>query len=207
MRPRLFTVLAIACLLLVQVESGLAQSKPVPRVIVVGVNGMEWDLIRPLIMKGDMPNLLLNFPLPSSGELDFEEMETLNGITKWMEVNSEGIYSSRPWKIYGEGPSTEVAIKAGNFNEDKRHDFTAEDVRFTTKGNTLYAFVQGCPKDEAVVKALGLASPQQPGKIQKVEVLGYNGNVTWKQEDAALKVQMPAEKLSDIGLTLKVQLS
>ena len=57
MRPRLFTVLAVACLLLVQVGSGLAQSKPVPRVIVVGVNGMEWDLIRPLIMKGDMPNL------------------------------------------------------------------------------------------------------------------------------------------------------
>jgi alpha-L-fucosidase len=163
------------------------------------------DLLTDIVSKNG--NLLLNFPLPSSGELDFEEMETLNGITKWMEVNSEGIYSSRPWKIYGEGPSTEVAIKAGNFNEDKRHDFTAEDIRFTTKGNTLYAFVQGCPKDEAVVKALGLASPQQPGKIQKVEVLGYNGNVTWKQEDAALKVQMPAEKLSDIGLTLKVQLS
>jgi alpha-L-fucosidase len=134
-------------------------------------------------------------------------METLNGITKWMDVNSEGIYSTRPWKLYGEGPSTQVAIKAGNFNEDKRQDFTAEDVRFTTKGNTLYAFVQGWPKDEAVVKALGLASAQQPGKIQKVEVLGYKGNVTWEQEDAALKVQMPAEKLSDIGLTLKVQLA
>jgi alpha-L-fucosidase len=124
-----------------------------------------------------------------------------------MEVNSEGIYSSRPWKIYGEGPSTEVAIKAGNFNEDKRKDFTAEDVRFTTKGNTLYAFVQGWPTNEATVKALGLASAQQPGKIQKVELLGHNGELTWKQEDAALKVQMPAEKLSDIGITLKIQLA
>jgi alpha-L-fucosidase len=163
------------------------------------------DLLTDIVSKNG--NLLLNFPLPSSGELDFEEMETLNGITKWMDVNSEGIYSSRPWKLYGEGPSTQVVIKAGNFNEDKRQDFTAEDIRFTTKGNTLYAFVQGWPKDEAVVKALGLASPQQPGKIQKVEVLGYKGNVSWKQEDAALKVQMPAEKMSDIGFTLKVQLS
>jgi len=57
MRPRLFPVLAVGLLLLVQIESGIAQSKPVPRVIMVGVNGMEWDLIRPLIMKGDMPNL------------------------------------------------------------------------------------------------------------------------------------------------------
>ena len=48
-------------------------------------------------------NLLLNFPLPNSGELDFEEMEVLEGITAWMQINSEGIYSTRPWKIYGEG--------------------------------------------------------------------------------------------------------
>jgi hypothetical protein len=67
--------------------------------------------------------------------------------------------------------------------------------------------VQGWPKDEAVVKALGLSSPQRPGKIQKVELLGCRGDVSWKQEDAALKVRMPAEKLSDIGITLKVQFS
>jgi alpha-L-fucosidase len=122
-------------------------------------------------------------------------------------VNSEGIYASRPWKIYGEGPSTKVAIKAGNFNEDKRTDFTAEDVRFTTKGNTLYAFVMGWPEKEAVVNALGLASPQQPGKIGKVELLGHKGEIKWKQEEAALKVEMPEEKISDVGITLKVELA
>ena len=58
----------------------------------------------------------------------------LEGITEWMAVNSEGIYGSRPWKIYGEGPSTKVKIETGNFNEDKQKDLTAEDVRFTAKG-------------------------------------------------------------------------
>jgi alpha-L-fucosidase len=161
------------------------------------------DLLTDIVSKNG--NLLLNFPLPNSGELDFEEMETLNGITKWMEINSEGIYSSRPWKIYGEGPSTNIKIVAGNFNEDKKGDYTAEDVRFTSKGSTVYAFVQGAPVKEAVVKALGLTSPQQPGKIIKVELLGAKGDVNWKQEDGALKVQMPAEKISDIGVTLKVE--
>jgi alpha-L-fucosidase len=99
------------------------------------------DLLTDIVSKNG--NLLLNFPLPNSGELDYEERVTLDGITAWMEVNSEGIYSSRPWKIYGEGPSTQVVIKTGGFNEDKRGDFAAEDVRFTTKGSTLYAFVQG----------------------------------------------------------------
>ena len=163
------------------------------------------DLLTDIVSKNG--NLLLNFPLPNSGELDFEEMEVLEGITAWMKVNSEGIYSTRPWKIYGEGPSTQVKIVSGNFNEDKQNDLTAEDVRFTAKGTTVHAFVQGLPEKEAVVKALGLASPQQPGKIQKVDLLGYNGTLNWKQEDGALKVQMPAEKLSDIGITLKVELA
>ena len=134
-------------------------------------------------------------------------MTVLEGITTWMAVNSEGIYASRPWKIYGDGPSTKVKIEAGNFNEDKRTDFTAEDVRFTTKGSTLYAFVMGWPEKEAVVNALGLASAQNPGKIRKVELLGYKGELKWKQDEAGLKVEMLAEKISDVGITLKVVLA
>jgi alpha-L-fucosidase len=160
------------------------------------------DLLTDIVSKNG--NLLLNFPLPNSGELDYEERVTLDGITNWMQVNSEGIYSTRPWKIYGEGPSTKVDIKGGRFNESKLSDFTAEDVRFTTKGSTLYAFVQGWPEKEATIAALGLASPQQPGKILNVEMLGSKGKLDWKQEDSALRVTMPAEKISDIGITLKV---
>jgi alpha-L-fucosidase len=161
------------------------------------------DLLTDIVSKNG--NLLLNFPLPNSGELDFEEMEVLEGITAWMQVNSEGIYSTRPWKIYGEGPSTRTKLETGNFNEDKQSDLTAADVRFTAKGSTVYAFIMGQPEQAAVVEAFGLASPQQPGKILKVEMLGYKGDLNWKQGEAALKVMMPAEKPSDIGITLKVE--
>jgi alpha-L-fucosidase len=163
------------------------------------------DLLTDIVSKNG--NLLLNLPLPNSGELDHEEMNTLNGITDWMQINSEGIYSSRPWKIYGEGPSTKAKIGTSNFNEDKQKDLTAEDVRFTQKGSTVYAFVMGSPEKQAVVQALGLASPQTPGKILNVELLGSKGKVNWKQEDGALKVEMPAEKISEIGITLKVELA
>ncbi|HEY1805048.1 MAG TPA: alpha-L-fucosidase [Terracidiphilus sp.] len=163
------------------------------------------DLLADIVSKNG--NLLLNFPLPNSGELDYEEMAVLEGITAWMAVNSEGIYSSRPWKIYGEGPSTTVKIETGNFNEDKQKDLTAEDIRFTTKNSTLYAFVMGRPEKAAVVNALGLASDQAPGQIRNVEILGYKGDLKWKQSDASLRVEMPAEKFSDIGITLKVALA
>ena len=163
------------------------------------------DLLTDIVSKNG--NLLLNFPLPNSGELDYEETVVLAGITAWMQINSEGIYATRPWKIYGEGPSTRVKIETGNFNEDKQKDLGPEDVRFTVKGSTLYAFVMGCPEKQAVVQALGLASPQAPGKILKVELLGSKGDVNWKQTESALVVEMPAEKISDIGITLKVQLA
>jgi alpha-L-fucosidase len=163
------------------------------------------DLLVDIVSKNG--NLLLNFPLPNSGELDPEEMKVLEGITAWMAVNSEGIYGSRPWKIYGEGPSTNAKIATGNFNEDKQKDLTVEDIRFTTKGGVLYAFIMGWPEREAAVSALGLASPQAPGKILNVNILGCKENLLWNQTDSALTVQMPAEKISNIGITLKVDLA
>ena len=163
------------------------------------------DLLVDIVSKNG--NLLLNFPLPNSGELDPEEMNVLEGITAWMAVNSEGIHSSRPWKIYGEGPSTKAKIEAGNFNEDKQKDLMAEDIRFTTKGSMIYAFVMGQPEKEAVVNALGLASPQNPGKVARVELLGHGGDLKWKQDESALSVGMPAGKISDIGITLKIEMA
>jgi alpha-L-fucosidase len=163
------------------------------------------DLLADIVSKNG--NLLLNFPLPNSGELDYQERVVLDGITAWMAVNSEGIYATRPWKIYGEGPSTKTKIEAGNFNEDKQKDLTAEDVRFTAKGSTLYAFVMGWPEKATVINALGLASPQNPGKIQRVELLGGKGDLKWKQDEAGLRVEMPAEKITDVAITLKVELA
>jgi alpha-L-fucosidase len=163
------------------------------------------DLLTDIVSKNG--NLLLNFPLPNSGELDWEEKVTLDGVTNWMQTNSEAIYSTRPWKIYGEGPSTTTKIVTGNFNEDKQKDLTSEDVRFTAKGNTVYAFVLGWPAKQAVVNALGLASDQAPGNIRNVELLGHTAKLDWKQDEASLKVRMPPEKISDIAITLKVDLA
>jgi alpha-L-fucosidase len=108
------------------------------------------------------------------------------------------------WKIYGEGPSTQVVKPGGMFNENKRQLLTAEDVRISAKGNTLHAFITGWPNKEAVVQSLGMASPQSPGKIANVELLGHQGRLTRAQEVTGLRVELPAEKLSEYVTTLKV---
>jgi alpha-L-fucosidase len=65
----------------------------------------------------------------------------------------------------------------------------------------------GWPEKQLNISALGLASPQNPGKIQRVELLGNKGGIKWKQNDAGLSVEMPAEKISDMAITLKVELA
>jgi alpha-L-fucosidase len=65
----------------------------------------------------------------------------------------------------------------------------------------------GWPDKAAVVNALGLASAQAPGRVRNVELLGYKGELKWKQDESSLRVEMPTEKISDIGITLKVALS
>src|ERR1700688_4855937 len=54
---RLPLVLFVFPLLMGYLCGQTQSTKPKPRVVVVGVNGMELDVIRPLLLKGDLPNL------------------------------------------------------------------------------------------------------------------------------------------------------
>ena len=111
-------------------------------------------------------NLLLNFPLPSSGMLDEEELKIVAEITRWMAVNSESIYGTRPWKIFGEGPADQASAERTSFNENKRRLLTADDVRFTTKGQTLYAFAMGWPEQGTMLfRPLATNSKQGVGSF------------------------------------------
>ncbi len=149
-------------------------------------------------------NLMLNFPLPNSGALDDDELKIVDEITRWMAINSEGIYATRPWKIFGDGPVASAPPSArGGFNEMNRRDFTADEVRFTTKGNTLFAFVMGWPEKQTVIKPLGTAGGAAP-KVTHVELLGFKGKPKWTQDQAGLTVQMPEQRPSDHAIALKI---
>jgi len=161
------------------------------------------DLLVDIVSKNG--NLLLNFPLPASGELDPDEREVLAGITQWMQTNSAGIYGTKPWKTFGEGPS--LAISAGGgMNEDRKPDLTVEDFRFVTKGDDLYVFAQGVPRREIVLKSLGRNNTAAGKTIKSIEMLGSHGKLKFKQEDGALRVT-PPDNLpapAEIGVALRL---
>jgi alpha-L-fucosidase len=137
--------------------------------------------------------------------LDIEERNVLAGITEWMGVNAEAIHGTRPWKIFGESPAVvEASVQTASFNENKRKDLGTADIRFTTKGDTLYAFVMGWPEYQAVIRPLALHTALRVGKIQNVELLGFGGNLQWSQDDSGLKVLTPAKRPCDHAVVFKV---
>jgi alpha-L-fucosidase len=152
-------------------------------------------------------NLMLNIPVRGDGTIDADEMAFLAGLTKWMDVNGEGIFATRPWKVYGEGPSTSHII-AGHFGgaRDVR-TYTAQDVRFTAKADVLYAFLLGWPGPEGVlIQSLASGSPGLDGrKVADVSLLGYGGTLDWSQTDNGLSVKLPANPVSEHAFALKIR--
>jgi alpha-L-fucosidase len=150
-------------------------------------------------------NLLLNFPLPNSGMLDAEELKILAAITKWMATNGAAIYGTRPWKIYGTGPGTQPATGDSKFNENKRKELTAEDVRFTTKGHTLFAFIMGWPRKEVVIASLATNGKHAAGEVRNVELLGYHGKLKWAQNESGLQIHLPIEPPGSHAFAFKIE--
>jgi alpha-L-fucosidase len=156
-------------------------------------------------------NLLLNVPLPGSGQPDDQELKIVSAITDWMRVNSEAIYAARPWKIFGEGPGIrKTDPKAGmvgtpeHFNERNRTELTSADARFTTKGGTLFAFVMGWDPKEIVIPALAAARQLYTRRIGNVELLGSKAPLKWKLTAEGLRIEAPPQKPCEHAVCLRI---
>ena len=151
---------------------------------------------------------LLAIPLPGSGELDDKAGAFLDELTKWMAINGECIYDTRPWVIYGEGPSVknDATVRDAAINPPRGlgPNLTGSDLRFTTKGEVLYAVVMGRPEGGKVtIQALGSKSPHYPGDIGGVQMLGA-GKLEFTRDENGLRVILPGGGTSDYATALKI---
>ncbi len=141
-------------------------------------------------------NLLLNVPPRADGTLDDKAVALLKEIGKWLKVNGEGIYGTRPYTIFGEGPTL---ANGGHFK--RMAELTALDFRFTTKGDTIFAFACGKPESKVVIKAF---STYNFHKIKSVELLGTSGKLTFTQSQGNLEIMLPKELPSDYAVCFKI---
>ncbi|HOS44909.1 MAG TPA: alpha-L-fucosidase [Paludibacter sp.] len=153
-------------------------------------------------------NLLLSVPMRGNGTIDEKVEAVVEGITAWMDVNKEAIYATRPWKIFGEGPVAEASnpLNVQGFNEGRNAPYTAKDIRFMTKGETLYAHVMAWPEDgKVLIQSLSSASPLYEKEINNVTLIGSTANVTFNRTTDGLLVELPKDnRPNEISFVLAV---
>ena len=153
-------------------------------------------------------NLLLNIPVRGDGSIDEDEVAFLQHLAAWMTVNSESIFDTRPWKIFGEGPAVVEKAEAGRFGgatDVRKQGYTAQDYRFTTRNGVLYATALAWPADgKLTVRTLGAGAPGIQGEATSVELLGCKEKLMFKRDPAGLVVTLPAQKPCEHAFVLKI---
>lgn len=131
--------------------------------------------------------LLLSVGPKADGTIGSDETAILRDFGVWLRVNGEAIYDTRPWKVFGEGPTE---VDTGHHTEYDDVDSVAEDIRFTTKEGALYAIALAWPEGGVFrVRSLATGNPHDERPIASVELLSGPNRIAWRQTDEALVVE------------------
>ena len=153
------------------------------------------DYLADIVSKGG--NLLINIGPKADGTIPEVMQDRLRGVGFWLSVNGEAIYGTRPWKVYGEGPTREEIGSWGNQNGD--YIFKTGDVRFTRKGNVLYVILLEWPGTEITLNSI------QGIKIDRISMLGSNGIIQWKQGNNTINISLQSDPVSPYANVLKLE--
>ena len=83
-------------------------------------------------------------------------------------------------------------MEAGSFHDTQTKPYTAQDFRFTTKGDTLYAIEMGWPGGEAVIQTLA-SKVVGARSVSAVSLLGVPTKLEFTQREDGLHIKVPAE--------------
>lgn len=152
-------------------------------------------------------NLLLNVELKPDGTIPPDHKLILDTLGRWINTNSEAIYATKPWKIYGDnlsGGSENKNISEADLAANKKqqsHDFNERtiaspayphnEVRFTTKDKTLYVFVLNPVAGPIELSSLGYGPAHASKKISSIKLLGAVKKISFRQDEDKLQLHIP----------------
>lgn len=147
-------------------------------------------------------NLMLSVPIRGDGQIDAEERRIVETIGAWLGKNGAAIYGSRPWRVFGEGPTQ---VGGGSMNEGGNDTaYTAQDVRYVTKGGRLYALVLGWPRDGvARLTMLGADRAVAHGAVEAV-ALADGTALSFTRKGDALEVTLPERARDPLGVAIAI---
>ncbi|GJM63804.1 alpha-L-fucosidase [Persicobacter diffluens] len=146
--------------------------------------------------------LLLNVAPHPDGSIPQAQQDRLRAMGKWLKLNGEAIYKSRPWFIYGEGPTE---TKTGHLADQKFNGFSEEDIRFTTRDGQLYAIALGWP-ESGKLPIKSLSKNLYNEQIKSVELIGHTGKIKWTRTDQALEIKLPETKPCEHAFVFQINI-
>ncbi len=145
--------------------------------------------------------LLLSLSPKADGEIPPDQKALLAEIGNWLKVNGEAIYGTRSWKVHAEGSTEKLISDRGGHVAWNFASCAAEDIRFTRKGDNLYAIALGWPESgKLLIKTLG------GEQVTSVSMLGASGKLKWSRDKAGLAISLPAEKPCRHAYAFKIAL-
>ncbi|HUA81565.1 MAG TPA: alpha-L-fucosidase [Dyella sp.] len=145
-------------------------------------------------------NLMLNIGPRADGTIPDGARDVLLAIGGWLKTNGDAIYGTKPWRVFGEGP-TEVV--GGTFQDTKTKPYTAEDFRFTTKPGVLYAIEMGWPPGGRVV----IHSIKPSDHVRAVTLLADGQRIVWQLQSDGLHLALPAKPAGDYAYVYRIELA
>jgi alpha-L-fucosidase len=133
-----------------------------------------------IVSKGG--NYLLNVGPTPEGLIPQPSIDHLMEVGAWMDTNGDAIYGTSPWRVFRD---------------------EAADIRFTAKGDSLYAICMSWPEAEVLVKTLGKKGLADK-TITGIRMLGSNEKIDWQQTDEGLKLSVPREKPGKFAFVYRI---
>ena len=130
--------------------------------------------------------VMLNVALRGDGTLPENQAAYLTAFGDFVKINGEGIYGTRPWKTFGEGP---LEIRDGRQGENHKN-FSPQDIRFTQKDGVLYAFVLAPPSEDILIMTLATGGLLERD-MASIELMGSDEKIRWKRSSDGLSIQLP----------------
>ncbi|GGZ87749.1 alpha-L-fucosidase [Algibacter mikhailovii] len=145
--------------------------------------------------------VLLNITPRADGLIPEPVKKRLLEMGEWLNINGEAIYGTRTFEIYGEG---DAEVVEGHLSEINNADNTAKDIRFTTKGDVLYAIVLDWPQgEELIIRSLKEGNTLYSRDIESVQLLGHKGHLEFDVDEAGLKIKLP-NKVGEHAFSFKI---
>ncbi|NIJ45903.1 alpha-L-fucosidase [Wenyingzhuangia heitensis] len=161
------------------------------------------DILADIVSKNGC--MLLNVPPNPDGSIPQVMKDLLVDMGEWLKINGESIYGTRPWTVFGEGPTR--LPEGGHKVEKLKIAYTNKDIRFTKKSEKeFYAIVMDTPEVVTIIKTLGKQLGVLNSKIENIELLGSSEKVVWERTNEGLMIQAPKNVPSEYGVAYKITL-